>query len=330
MIDDFQEQLATKSEILKDHIKESAGKCTRLMIILGLLPQLLVILSQIILVIYSMISKNSSLILDKEFLNIVLGIVPGILVDILVIIIGLKSANLSIKRDIFKKVKYSKSIIPLGMISVGGVLLVSTGIYLIYSTIIQIIGLTIPAPDFTFPSSMSMQVIYILYICILGPLLEEIIFRGIVLKSMKKHGEFTAVIFTSIIFAMFHLNLVQFMTPLLLGILLAFVTVKTDSIVPAIIIHMFNNTIATVISCISGYNQILSSIISTIIIMGGVIGLIIFINKYKNDFKLMVRENNKIFSFKKRLGYCFFNKWSIGYIIFYVAFILINFIFFNI
>ena len=102
MIDDFQEQLATKSEILKDHIKESAGKCTRLMIILGLLPQLLVILSQIILVIYSMISKNSSLILDKEFLNIVLGIVPCILVDILVIIIGLKSANLSIKRDIFK------------------------------------------------------------------------------------------------------------------------------------------------------------------------------------------------------------------------------------
>ncbi|WP_159150353.1 hypothetical protein, partial [Clostridium neonatale] len=83
MIDDFQEQLATKSEILKDHIKESAGKCTRLMIILGLLPQLLVILSQIILVIYSMISKNSSLILDKEFLNIVLGIVPCILVDIL-------------------------------------------------------------------------------------------------------------------------------------------------------------------------------------------------------------------------------------------------------
>lgn len=330
MTDYFKEELATKSEILRDHIKYSAGKCTKLMIILGLLPQILVILSQIILVIYSMISKNSSYILDKEFLNIVLGIVPCILVDILVIIIGLKSTNLSIKRDIFKKVQYSKSIIPLGMISIGGVLLVSTAIYLFYSTIIQIVGLTIPAPDFTFPSSTSMQAIYILYICILGPVLEEIIFRGIVLKSMKKYGEFTAIIFTSIIFAMFHLNLVQFMTPLLLGILLAFVTVKTDSIVPAIVIHMFNNTVATVITCIGGYNQILSSIISTIIIMGGVIGLIIFINKYKNDFKSMVIENNKIFSFGKKLKYCFLNKWSIGYIIFYVAFILINFIFFNI
>ena len=106
MTDYFKEELATKSEILRDHIKYSAGKCTKLMIILGLLPQILVILSQIILVIYSMISKNSSYILDKEFLNIVLGIVPCILVDILVIIIGLKSTNLSIKRDIFKKVQY--------------------------------------------------------------------------------------------------------------------------------------------------------------------------------------------------------------------------------
>lgn len=330
MIDDFQEGLTTRSEILKNKIKHSSGKCAMLMLILGILAQGISYLAGIILVIFSTLSGNYLHFMNDEVVNIVLGIIPCILVDVIVIIIGLKSTNLNLKTDIFKKVEYKKDIIPLGMISIGGVLLISTIIYLFYSTILQVLGITIPAPDFTFPSSIVMQVIYILYICILGPILEEIIFRGIVLKSMKKYGALTAIVFTSIIFAMFHLNLVQFMTPLLLGILLAFVTVKTDSIVPAIVIHMFNNTVATVITCIGGYNQILSSIISTIIIMGGVIGLIIFINKYKNDFKAMVMENDKIFSFGKKLKYCFLNKWSIGYIIFYVAFILINFIFFNI
>lgn len=330
MMDDFYSEFTTTNEILKRKIKSAAGKCTMLMLILGISAQGLAILSSIILGGYSILTKNHEYIRNIEFANIVLGIIPCILADILVIIIGLKVTRLNFRRDIFKKVKYSKKIIPLGVMSVGGILLISTTIYIIYSTIIQVVGLTIPAPDFTFPSSKSMQAIYILYICILGPILEEIIFRGIVLNTIKKYGAFTAIIFTSIIFSMFHLNLVQFMTPLLLGILLAFVTIKTESTVPAIIIHIFNNTIATLITFLSEYSQVLSTIISTCIIFLGIFALIIFINKYKNDFKKLMIEDKKIFSFGKKIKYCFVNTWSIGYIIFYIAFIFGNFIFMNI
>lgn len=337
MINEFHEEVRIRREILKNQIKTASGKCSMLMLILGLLSQGIGILAGIGLAVYSMINgtlnmndANYMYGVNKEFINIVLGIAPCILVDIIIILIGLKTTKLKLKGDIFNKNNYSKKIIPLGMASVGGVLLISTAIYLFYSVVLKFIGLEIPAPDFTFPSSTIMRVIYISYICVLGPILEEIIFRGIALKSMKKYGAFTAVIFTSIIFSMFHLNLVQFMTPLLLGLLLGFITVKTDSIVPAIIIHMFNNSMATLITCVAGLSQSVSTIISTIFIFGGVIGLIIFINKYKNDIKRIVREDHKLLPFRKKLGYCFANGWSVGYIIFYVVFILINFVYVNV
>lgn len=337
MINDFQEEVTTRREILKNQIKGASGKCSMLMLILGLLSQGIGILAGVGLAAYSMINGTLNMNdgnymygVNKEFINIVLGITPCIVVDIIIILIGLKTTKLKLKRDIFNKSNYSKKIIPLGMASVGGVLLISTTIYLFYSAVIKFMGLTIPAPDFTFPSSTLMRVMYISYICILGPILEEIIFRGILLKSMKKYGAFTAIIFTSIVFSMFHLNLVQFMTPLLLGILLAFVTVNANSIIPAIIIHMFNNSMATVITCVAGESELVSTIISTVFIFGGVIGLIFFINQYKNDIKRIIKEDHKLLPFRKKLGYCFSNGWSVGYIIFYVTFILINFVYVNV
>lgn len=47
-------------------------------------------------------------------------------------------------------------------------------------------------------------------------------------------------------FGLLHGNLIQFVFATLVGLILGFVTVKTDSIVPAVIIHGFNNGMSVV------------------------------------------------------------------------------------
>lgn len=95
------------------------------------------------------------------------------------------------------------------------------------------------------------------YVCILGPILEEIIFRGFILNGTKKYGEAVGVVVSTLFFMMYHGNLAQTVTPLLVGLLFGFLTVRTGSILPAILCHMLHNTTAMALDYIPGdwYNM---------------------------------------------------------------------------
>ncbi|MDE5995761.1 MAG: CPBP family intramembrane metalloprotease, partial [Eubacterium sp.] len=52
----------------------------------------------------------------------------------------------------------------------------------------------------------------------------------------------------SIVFGLMNGNLIQFVFATLVGLILGYVTVKTDSIVPAVLIHLLNNSMSVVTS----------------------------------------------------------------------------------
>ena len=197
------------------------------------------------------LEANIILGISNDAYNFLVGYLPCIIGDVIAIIIAMKTTKIKIKEDIFTKNKSSKMFILLGTISCIGIGMISSIIYLIYSTIIKHYGIIIPEPDFSFPTQSIYLILFLIYVCLLGPILEEIIFRGFILKSMQKYGNLTAIIVSSILFSMFHLNLVQFVNPVLMGIVLAFITIKSKSIVPSIIAHIFNNSIAFIAAGIS-------------------------------------------------------------------------------
>lgn len=87
---------------------------------------------------------------------------------------------------------------------------------------------------------------FILYLIItaifIAPIFEEIIFRGLIYQALRKHvGILKAVLISSIIFSLLHFNIAQFLPVMGLGMLLCFIFEHTDSLVPAIAIHMLNN-----------------------------------------------------------------------------------------
>lgn len=87
-----------------------------------------------------------------------------------------------------------------------------------------------------------------LVVCILAPLAEEVIFRGAVLRTMLEHWEgnkrWTAIIISALLFALAHMNPAQMPHAFLLGLLIGWLYERSRSLIPCVVLHCANNTIA--------------------------------------------------------------------------------------
>ena len=82
----------------------------------------------------------------------------------------------------------------------------------------------------------------ILKIVILAPVIEELIFRGVIMHGlMRNYSKFTAVFVSALMFALFHLNPWQFPATFILGILLGILMLRTRNIYLCILGHAINN-----------------------------------------------------------------------------------------
>lgn len=81
-----------------------------------------------------------------------------------------------------------------------------------------------------------------LYASVLGPIWEEFLFRGYVLRSLRPYGKRFSILASAILFGLFHGNLLQTPYALLMGLVLGYVTVEY-SIIWAVLLHMFNNLV---------------------------------------------------------------------------------------
>lgn len=86
-----------------------------------------------------------------------------------------------------------------------------------------------------------------IYIVLLAPIFEEILFRKLICDPIVKYGQGMAVIVSGLVFGLFHLNFNQFFYAFLLGCFLAFIYVKTGNIKYSIILHMMINFVGSVI-----------------------------------------------------------------------------------
>ena len=96
------------------------------------------------------------------------------------------------------------------------------------------------------PLGSGSVIMSIITIGIVAPFAEEFLFRGIIYNTLKKKISIKwTIIIQAVLFGVFHGNLIQGSYATLLGIVFGYVTYKTKSLWPAVIIHMVNNLIAT-------------------------------------------------------------------------------------
>ena len=87
-----------------------------------------------------------------------------------------------------------------------------------------------------------------IYMVICAPILEEYIFRKLIVDRTAKYGEGVAIVLSGLMFGLFHGNLNQFAYAFLLGGFLAFMYVKTGNLKITIGLHMCINFMGAVVS----------------------------------------------------------------------------------
>lgn len=84
-------------------------------------------------------------------------------------------------------------------------------------------------------------------ICLLVPIAEEMVFRGAALRKLlewQPQRRWLMIFLSALLFAIAHMNPAQFLHPLFIGLLLGWMYERTGSIIPGIIYHWANNTVA--------------------------------------------------------------------------------------
>lgn len=81
-----------------------------------------------------------------------------------------------------------------------------------------------------------------LYSCLAAPVIEEIVFRGVVLRGLERYGRGFALLISSVFFGLFHGNIIQSPYAFVVGLVLGYVTLEYH-ICWAMLMHMINNLV---------------------------------------------------------------------------------------
>ena len=109
------------------------------------------------------------------------------------------------------------------------------------------IGFNIPVDNLIGNTKLSNPFInlsYVLVLVIIAPILEEFIFRGIILKGLlTRYSPKFAIIVSALLFGLFHFSSQQIWHAFLMGLLWGWIYYKTKSIGTVILLHCFSNFI---------------------------------------------------------------------------------------
>ena len=90
--------------------------------------------------------------------------------------------------------------------------------------------------------------VMILFAVVIGPIVEELIFRRLIIDRLSMHGDGFAVIVSAVAFGVFHQNLYQLFYATLLGVILGYLYVKTRNVIYPIILHVIFNFLGSVVA----------------------------------------------------------------------------------
>lgn len=112
---------------------------------------------------------------------------------------------------------------------------------------------------------------------ILPPIVEETIFRGLILQYLGRAGArfIVANLIQAVLFGIFHMNFVQGIYTFLLGFLLGWLAYRYDSILVPVALHAIFNLFGTVLVDLE--SRFLPDIVLTLIILGSVPLLVIML-----------------------------------------------------
>ena len=171
-------------------------------------------------------------------------------------------------------------------------------------------------PATVYPNNPVALILYGVFLTIVPAFFEEILFHGVILYALRRHGDTFALILSSVLFAIMHGNLPSAMNAFVMGIIIGYFVIRTGSLLTGIILHFINNSMVLFLNWIQltmGGDQTFIYMIYIICLLAGSLSLIILVNRDPNLF--VIYDKKTYFSNSEKIRYAFGNIFIIGVII---------------
>ncbi len=124
----------------------------------------------------------------------------------------------------------------------GGLYFCARGAATLIRLLLNIFGVTATAPP-TYAAFSDAWILYALQKIMFVPLFEEYMFRGKIMSSLYFDGEGYAIAFSSVFFALAHTDASNLLGSLIMGVALALIYIKTNSLTICMVFHALGNAI---------------------------------------------------------------------------------------
>lgn len=139
------------------------------------------------------------------------------------------------------------------------------------------------SPSFDTPATIPGQVMLIICVCVIAPIIEEFVFRGVILQMLKPFGSKFALVFSAFAFSFLHGNLGQIPSAFLGGLVMGYIALKTDSLSIVMLIHFFNNAYSTAITYLRDAKIEIANNLISFFVIGCMVYFVIYVVKQKRE-----------------------------------------------
>lgn len=117
----------------------------------------------------------------------------------------------------------------------------------------QYFGFSGTLPTYPLTNDWRVLALYGINVCVIPPIVEEMLFRGAALQSLRRFGDGFAVVASAVLFGLYHANFIQMVFAFLCGLAMGYAVIRTNSLLPSILIHFVNNALSFSLDLVERY-----------------------------------------------------------------------------
>lgn len=183
----------------------------------------------------------------------VYGLLAGQLVKLTILAVYMDKRDMTFYRNFGQRyIKNEKLERPLRFVGIGlgtvgfGLLLTNIIMQAMAGTDLLTSALDLMENAFNAKTSLD-SLVLILTVAVGAPIVEEILFRGVLFEELNRQCSVKTTIFlTALIFGLYHFNILQSPNTFVMGLVLAWTYYRTQSIKASMIVHATNNILALI------------------------------------------------------------------------------------
>ena len=167
--------------------------------------------------------------------------------------------------------------------------------------LIEALGGSLTASSVPIPTTLPELALALILTAVLPGICEETLFRGGLMGAWERRGTKQALVITSVLFALLHGSVMGLPVQLIMGFVLGYLVIQSDSLVVGMVYHIIHNATILLLTYISPdsaglggqFMTLTKTVLGTVGVFGLLVQTVIWIALYGGMLALFIRSQKK-------------------------------------